>query len=128
MQPDTKAIGFITAIFIPGVITYSLALFFVKFVNYVFMYWLPKFIHNTTSFTASESANISIFFDLGGILGGITAGVLNDKFGKPANTCFWMLVTSVPMVSFTISLLFLTKLLIRFLMQCNYDNISYMLV
>ena len=56
------------------------------------------FLNNAADFSASTSANVSIFFDLGGIVGGITAGVLNDKFGKPANTCFWMLVTSVPMV------------------------------
>lgn len=95
---DSKAINFFTAVLIPGVTTYAIALFFIKFVNYVFMFWLPKYINTSTSFNATASANMSMFFDLGGIMGGMTAGALSDKFKKPANTCFWMLVASIPML------------------------------
>jgi len=94
----TKAIGFFAAFLIPGVLTYSIALFFVKFVNYIFMYWLPIFINNSTDFSPSESASVSVAFDVGGIIGGVAAGVLHDKTGKPANVCFWSMVASIPML------------------------------
>lgn len=39
-----NAIGFIGAVKIPGVIEYSLSLFFAKLVSYTFLYWLPLYI------------------------------------------------------------------------------------
>lgn len=39
-----NAIGFIGALKIPGVIEYSLSLFFAKLVSYTFLYWLPLYI------------------------------------------------------------------------------------
>lgn len=42
---DTQtAIGFDGALRIPGVIAFSLCLFFSKLVSYTFLYWLPKYI------------------------------------------------------------------------------------
>jgi len=40
-----------TCISLQGVSTYAMALFFVKFVNYVFMYWLPKYINSSSEFS-----------------------------------------------------------------------------
>lgn len=42
---------------------------------------------------AEEAAILSTIFDVGGIIGGIIAGMLSDKTGKPASTCAIMLVT-----------------------------------
>lgn len=39
-----NAIGFAKAMMIPGVIEYSLSLFFAKLVSYTFLYWLPLYI------------------------------------------------------------------------------------
>jgi len=39
---------------------------------------------HAATFTPQQSANMSMFFDLGGIMGGMTAGALSDKFKKPA--------------------------------------------
>lgn len=41
---DEKPIGLIGAVSIPGVIEYSLCLFFTKLVSYTFLYWLPQYI------------------------------------------------------------------------------------
>ncbi|KAF2357601.1 Major facilitator superfamily [Trinorchestia longiramus] len=95
---SNRAVSFWTAIMIPGVITFSLSLFFIKFVNYVFMFWLPKYIHSNSSFDARESANMSMLFDAGGIIGGVVAGALSDRFKKPATICFCMLTLSIPMM------------------------------
>lgn len=45
------------------------------------------------------SSNLSTFFDVGGIFGGIAAGILSDKFGKSASTCATMLFLAIPFVS-----------------------------
>lgn len=39
-----NAIGFMKAMMIPGVVEYSLSLFFAKLVSYTFLYWLPLYI------------------------------------------------------------------------------------
>jgi OPA family glycerol-3-phosphate transporter-like MFS transporter 1/2 len=42
---------------------------------------------------------MTIFFDLGGILGGITAGYMADKTGASALSCIFMLIFAIPSVS-----------------------------
>lgn len=45
-----EAIGFDSALRIPGVIEFSLCLFFSKLVSYTFLYWLPKYIESTSEY------------------------------------------------------------------------------
>merc|ERR1712113_965419 len=40
--------------------------------------------------------NLSTLFDVGGILGGIAAGLMSDISGKPASTCAVMLIAAIP--------------------------------
>jgi len=93
-----KAIGFLQALRIPGVVEFSLCLFFAKLINYTFLFWLPRYINASTSFTATQSADLSTLFDVGGIIGGIIAGVLSDFTGMSAVTCAVMLVIAIPMM------------------------------
>lgn len=44
------------------------------------------------------SADLSTLFDVGGIVGGILAGVICDWSGMPAATCVVMLLLAAPMV------------------------------
>ena len=44
-----KAVGFIEAFRIPGVVPFALCLFFCKLVAYTFLYWLPFYISHTGS-------------------------------------------------------------------------------
>lgn len=39
-------VAFCTALMLPGVMTYSLCLFFSKLINYTFLFWLPFYISN----------------------------------------------------------------------------------
>jgi OPA family glycerol-3-phosphate transporter-like MFS transporter 1/2 len=93
-----KAVGFLEALKIPGVVEYSLCLFFAKLVSYTFLYWLPRYISSSTNANATKSANLSTLFDVGGILGGIIAGVISDYSGMSATTCAGMLTAAVPML------------------------------
>ncbi|XP_012280932.1 glucose-6-phosphate exchanger SLC37A2 isoform X2 [Orussus abietinus] len=93
---DEKAIGFIGAMRIPGVLEYSFSLFFAKLVSYTFLYWLPKYITASTKYSATLSADLSTLFDVGGIAGAIAAGVFSDYSGMSALTCAIMLLLAVP--------------------------------
>ena len=95
-EVEERAIGFTGALRIPGVVEFSLCLFFSKLVSYTFLYWLPNYIHQTSHVDAQESAILSTIFDIGGIVGGIIAGLISDSTGRPASTCSVMLITAVP--------------------------------
>ena len=91
-----QAIGFCGALRIPGVVEFSLCLFFAKLVSYTFLFWLPNYISTTSGLDARSSATLSTFFDVGGIVGGVIAGVISDHSGMSATTCATMLVTAIP--------------------------------
>ena len=93
---EGKAISFTGALHIPGVMEFSLCLFFAKLVSYTFLFWLPNYISSTSGLDARSSATLSTFFDVGGIIGGIVAGLISDKSGMSGTTCGTMLVVAIP--------------------------------
>ena len=95
---EGKAISFSGALNIPGVMEFSLCLFFAKLVSYTFLFWLPNYISSTSGLDARSSATLSTFFDVGGIIGGIIAGLLSDQSGMSATTCGAMLVLAIPVM------------------------------
>lgn len=116
---NDSAVGFAGALKIPGVIEFSLCLFFSKLVNYTFLFWLPLYIKNTSKLitgnsfvrslsnrllfsaylTPEASAKLSMVFDIGGIVGAILTGLISDTTSMPAATCVAMLFVSAPLVS-----------------------------
>lgn len=52
---EHTAIGFGEALSIPGVIEFSLCLFFAKLVSYTFLFWLPNYIESSSKCTRSKS-------------------------------------------------------------------------
>uniref|UniRef100_A0A673XWE9 Solute carrier family 37 member 1 n=1 Tax=Salmo trutta TaxID=8032 RepID=A0A673XWE9_SALTR len=82
-----------------GVIEFSLCLLFAKLVSYTFLFWLPLYITKTAHLDAKKAGDLSTLFDVGGIVGGILAGVISDKLGKRATTCAVMLLLAAPIVS-----------------------------
>ncbi|XP_017777420.1 PREDICTED: glucose-6-phosphate exchanger SLC37A2 isoform X2 [Nicrophorus vespilloides] len=95
---EEAAIGFVDACKIPGVIEFSLSLFFSKLVSYTFLYWLPLYLANSKNITAKDSAEMSTLFDVGGIVGAIAAGLISDYSGMSASTCVGMLMMAAPMM------------------------------
>ncbi|KAF7099798.1 hypothetical protein CFC21_101389 [Triticum aestivum] len=94
------AIGFLEAWRLPGVAPYAFCLFFSKLVAYTFLYWLPFYIRNNAvagQFLSHKASGIlSIVFDIGGVLGGISAGFLSDAIGARAITSALFLLLSIP--------------------------------
>lgn len=75
---EKKPISMLDAVRIPGVLEFSLCLFFSKAVYYTFFFWLPVYIKDTSKGVDNhEAADLSAVFDGGGIIGGILAGAVS---------------------------------------------------
>ncbi|XP_026859703.1 sugar phosphate exchanger 3 isoform X2 [Electrophorus electricus] len=83
-KPQTKAISFFEAFCLPGVIPYSLAYACLKLVNYSFFFWLPFYLSNNFSWKEAEADRLSVWYDVGGIIGGTVQGLISDFLGKRA--------------------------------------------
>ncbi|CAG2196428.1 SLC37A3 [Mytilus edulis] len=91
-----KALGFIQALLLPGVILYALSYACLKFVNYSFFFWLPFYLHGAFGWKETVADDISIWYDVGGIIGGTIAGFISDRFRKRSLIVIPMLVLAIP--------------------------------
>ncbi|XP_066542682.1 glucose-6-phosphate exchanger SLC37A1 [Hoplias malabaricus] len=99
-EAEPSAISFRGALCIPGVVEFSFCLLFAKLVSYTFLFWLPLYITKAAHLDAKQAGDLSTLFDVGGIVGGILAGVVSDKLGKRATTCAVMLLLAAPTLYF----------------------------
>lgn len=75
---EPQAIGFFQAFCLPGVIPYSLAYACLKLVNYSFFFWLPFYLSHNFQWKEAEADQLSIWYDVGGIIGGTIQGLISD--------------------------------------------------
>ncbi|KAG1925583.1 sugar phosphate exchanger [Pimephales promelas] len=83
-EPQPKAIGFLQAFCLPGVLPYSLAYACLKLVNYSFFFWLPFYLSNNFGWKEVQADRLSVWYDVGGIVGGTVQGLISDLLGKRA--------------------------------------------
>eukprot|EP00731_Ephydatia_muelleri_P030045 Em0021g568a len=95
-QQKKKAISFFRALLIPGVIEYSLSLFFDKLVSYTFLFWLPLYVKRSLNWDGQRADWLAAVFDAGGILGGILTGLLSDILHARAVSCTFTLLLAIP--------------------------------
>ncbi|XP_075414851.1 sugar phosphate exchanger 3 [Tenrec ecaudatus] len=81
---EVKAISFSQACCLPGVIPYSLAYACLKLVNYSFFFWLPFYLSKNFKWKEAEADQLSIWYDVGGIIGGTLQGFISDLLQKRA--------------------------------------------
>lgn len=79
-----KPISFCQAFCLPGVLPYSLAYACLKLVNYSFFFWLPFYLSSNFGWKEAEADRLSVWYDVGGIIGGTVQGLLSDWLGKRA--------------------------------------------
>ncbi|XP_043944416.1 sugar phosphate exchanger 3 [Protopterus annectens] len=84
LQHQPQAIGFFQALCLPGVVLYSLAYACLKLVNYSFFFWLPFYLSNNFHWQEAEADRLSIWYDVGGIIGGSIQGLISDILRKRA--------------------------------------------
>ncbi|KAI0225787.1 Sugar phosphate exchanger 3 [Lamellibrachia satsuma] len=95
-----KAVGFFRAVLLPGVIPYSLAYACLKFVNYAFFFWLPLYLTSAYHWPTANADEISIWYDVGGIVAGVIGGVISDVIGVRAPIVVAMLALAAPSLYF----------------------------
>ncbi|XP_064199422.1 sugar phosphate exchanger 3 [Anguilla rostrata] len=84
METSPTPIGFCQACCLPGVLPYSLAFACLKLVNYSFFFWLPFYLSRNFDWKEAESDRLSVWYDVGGIVGGTVQGLISDFLGKRA--------------------------------------------
>ena len=97
-QPENISIW--NALKIPGVVEYSMCLFFAKLVSYTFLFWLPFYITQIEidgkTYDDAKAARWAIWFDMGGAAGGILAGVFVDYTQCPGIVNVGFLTIAAP--------------------------------
>lgn len=91
-----SAIGFCSALCLPGVALYALAYACLKLVNYSFFFWLPYYLHNKYGWKETVADDISIWYDVGGIIGGTIFGFVSDRFQHRSIIVIPMLLLGIP--------------------------------
>ena len=92
-DPPQK-ISFMTALFLPNVITYALCYACLKSVNYTMFFWLPYFLDGV--FNEDTSDNLSIIYNIGQILGGWVCGWISDYLHRRSPPVFLFLLIAIP--------------------------------
>lgn len=92
---NKRGISFFQAWLIPGVLPYSLSYACLKMVNYAFFFWLPTYLTQGVHWSDKKSDELSNFYDIGGITGGIVAGVITDLMGARSPIVSLMLLLSM---------------------------------
>ncbi|XP_077195945.1 sugar phosphate exchanger 3 [Paroedura picta] len=93
--PPPKAIGFFQACCLPGVMLYSTAYACLKLVNYSFFFWLPFYLSSNFGWKEAEADRLSIWYDVGGIIGGTIQGLISDVLQKRAPVLAVSLILAV---------------------------------
>ncbi|KAL3082874.1 hypothetical protein niasHS_010676 [Heterodera schachtii] len=98
-QPsDSRPVAMCEALFLPSVLPYCLCTACLKFVNYAFFFWLPYYLTYKYQWAESEANQLSIWYDIGGIVGSVLGGLASDRLGHRSPIILLMLVLSVPLL------------------------------
>ena len=69
-------------LFLPYVQSVSLVVFLGKVIRYAFIMWLPLYLSQALQFSDTEAAFISLFYDIGGIVGTLSIGFVTEQYFK----------------------------------------------
>lgn len=64
--------------------SYGASYFFIKFIRYALLFWLPYYLSTMLDYRADVAANVASAFEAGGIVGVIAIGILSDRL-RPAS-------------------------------------------
>ena len=63
----------------PVLWSFGASYFFIKYVRYALLFWLPYYLHDTLGHAVDRAAYVSNAFEAGGIAGVIVIGMLSDR-------------------------------------------------
>jgi sugar phosphate permease len=74
----------------PVLWSFGASYFFIKYVRYALLFWLPYYLSGTLGYAADRAAYVSNAFEAGGILGVIVIGILSDRVRRLSRTTLSM--------------------------------------
>src|SRR4051812_1483010 len=74
----------------PVLWSFGASYFFIKYVRYALLFWLPYYLSGTLGYAADRAAYVSNSFEAGGIAGVIVIGVLSDRVRRFSRTTLSM--------------------------------------
>jgi len=84
---------------IPGLVSFALSLMFCKLCAYSLLYWGPYYL-SSIGFSSASAGYLCSFFDVGGVAGGIVAGLLSDLTGSSAAVAFVFQLCGIPAMAY----------------------------
>src|SRR6187549_543109 len=80
-----------TALHNPVLWAFGASYFFIKYVRYALLFWLPYYLHGTLGYAVDRAAYVSNAFEAGGIVGVIAIGMLSDRVRRFSRAALAML-------------------------------------
>lgn len=97
--------SFSSVLGIPRLINVACSYFFIKFIRYSLLFWLPYFLRDSLGYSNSVAGYSSMAFDIGGIFGAIFTGQLADRVlggRRFAASCVMIIVSICCLWNFTL--------------------------
>ncbi|CAD6193484.1 unnamed protein product [Caenorhabditis auriculariae] len=94
-ESHEEPISLFRAWLLPGVFAYCVCNACLKLVNYAFFFWLPLYLTDAYNWEESQADQLSIWYDIGGIIGSVLGGYITDKMGCRTPLIVAMLMCSI---------------------------------
>lgn len=95
---EEEGVTICQAVALPGVVACAMSYACLKLVNYSFFFWLPLYMKRSWGLSESKSDQLSIWYDIGGIVGGSVGGFISDRLGYRAVVVLPMMIISLPVL------------------------------
>lgn len=83
---------------LPGTIVFSLCYMALKSTNYAYFFWLPDYLQVTLHEDSGVANLSSLYYDIGGIMGGFIAGMLTDCVARRSPIVVGQIGLAVPLI------------------------------
>eukprot|EP01061_Rhynchopus_euleeides_P014772 TRINITY_DN25464_c0_g1_i1.p1 TRINITY_DN25464_c0_g1~~TRINITY_DN25464_c0_g1_i1.p1 ORF type:complete len:444 (+),score=112.67 TRINITY_DN25464_c0_g1_i1:35-1333(+) len=80
-ESETKHLGTMAALRVPGVMPVAISHFCEKIIRYTLLFWLPYYLTRRLNYDKVVSGYAATAFDIGGVLGSIVSGFVADSWG-----------------------------------------------
>lgn len=84
--------------------SYGASYFFIKFIRYALLFWLPYYLSTMLDYRGDLAANVASAFEAGGVIGVIGIGILSDRLraaSRPAVSALALLGLAVLLFSYS---------------------------
>ena len=78
--PKDQTPSFSDVIFLPSVLSVGLSYFFLKFLRYALLFWLPYYYEHSLGYSLSLAGYLSTSFEFGGAIGTPLIGYISDYY------------------------------------------------